>query len=154
MHHNEQNLAICIYVEFGVVVIKLLSTWGSNCSSRASQARLLSCNYCLSCFVIWLLLPQTPRICILLMNCFLPKNLQRRSTNYTSMIILLLKKILEITCKACTSRKHISSWEKLITSTIFATRSLNAHAGRNSKLYRGRVPATILHRRVIVPEKI
>ena len=51
-------------MEFGVAVIKLLSTWGSNCSSRASQARLLSCNYCLSCFVIWLLLPQTPRICI------------------------------------------------------------------------------------------
>ena len=51
-------------MEFGVAVIKLLSTWGSNCSSRASQARLLSCNYCLSCFVIWLLLPQTPHICI------------------------------------------------------------------------------------------
>ena len=54
-----------VYVEFGVAVIKLLSTWGSNCSSRASQALLLSCNVCLSCFVIWLLLPQTPRICIL-----------------------------------------------------------------------------------------
>ena len=51
-------------MEFGVAVIKLLSTWGSNCSSRASQARLLSCNYCLLCFVIWLLLPQTPHICI------------------------------------------------------------------------------------------
>ena len=56
-------------MEFGVAVIKLLSTWGSNCSSRASQARLLSCNYCLSCFVIWLLLPQTPRICILQNKC-------------------------------------------------------------------------------------
>ena len=40
---------ICIYVEFGVVVIKLRSTRGSNCSSRAELARLESCNYCLKC---------------------------------------------------------------------------------------------------------
>ena len=32
--------------------------------SRAKLARLDSCNYCLKCWVIWLLLPQTPRICI------------------------------------------------------------------------------------------
>ena len=55
---------IYIYAEFGVVVIKLRSTRGSNCSSRAELARLESCNYCLKCWVIWLLLPQTPRICI------------------------------------------------------------------------------------------
>ena len=60
---NKVNV-IYIYVEFGVVVIKLRSTRGSNCSSRAELARLESCNYCLKCWVIWLLLPQTPRICI------------------------------------------------------------------------------------------
>ena len=38
---------IYIYVEFGVVVIKLRSTRGRNCSSRAELARLESCNYCL-----------------------------------------------------------------------------------------------------------
>ena len=58
------SIVIYIYVEFGVVVIKLRSTRGSNCSSRAELARLESCNYCLKCWVIWLLLPQTPRICI------------------------------------------------------------------------------------------
>ena len=42
-------LVIYIYVEFGVVVIKLRSTRGSNCSSRAELARLESCNYCLKC---------------------------------------------------------------------------------------------------------
>ena len=40
---------IHIYAEFGVVVIKLRSTRGSNCSSRAELARLESCNYCLKC---------------------------------------------------------------------------------------------------------
>ena len=44
-----------------IVVFRLLSTLGSNCSSCAS----LCCNYCLSCFVIWILLPQSPSICIL-----------------------------------------------------------------------------------------
>ena len=44
-----KNSVIYIYVEFGVVVIKLRSTRGSNCSSRAELARLESCNYCLKC---------------------------------------------------------------------------------------------------------
>ena len=55
-------LVIYIYVEFGVVVIKLRSTRGSNCSSRAELVRLENCNYCLKFWLIWLLLPQTPRI--------------------------------------------------------------------------------------------
>ena len=58
------HTTIYIYAEFGVVVIKLRSMRGSNCSSRAELARLESCNYCLKCWVIWLLLPQTPCICI------------------------------------------------------------------------------------------
>ena len=45
----EKSAVIYIYVEFGVVVIKLRSTRGSNCSSRAELARLESCNYCLKC---------------------------------------------------------------------------------------------------------
>ena len=59
-----RKATICIYSEFGVVVIKLRSTRCSNCSSRAELVRLESCNYCLKCWVIWLLLPQTLRICI------------------------------------------------------------------------------------------
>ena len=55
---------IYIYAEVWVVVIKLRGTRGSNCSSRAELARLESCNYCLKCRVIWLLLPKPPRICI------------------------------------------------------------------------------------------
>ena len=64
VYQAKYYVVIYIYVEFGVVVIKLRSTRGSNCSSRAELARLESCNYCLKCWVIWLLLPQTPRICI------------------------------------------------------------------------------------------
>ena len=88
-------------LEFGVAVIKLLSTWGSNCSSRASQARLLSSNYCLSCFVIWLLLPQTPRICIL----FLKQDCSERTTTcvyykknsliYKDSLVLQLHKMFQ-----------------------------------------------------------
>ena len=61
---------IYIYVEFGVVVIKLRSTRGSNCRSRAELVRLESCNYCLKCWVIWLLLPQSPSICIIVTLIF------------------------------------------------------------------------------------
>ena len=51
-----------LWLKIKVIVMQILGHFGS--SIQITQQ--LSGNYCLLCFVIWLLLPQTLRICILL----------------------------------------------------------------------------------------
>ena len=133
-------------MEFGVAVIKLLSTWGSNCSSRASQARLLSCNYCLLCFVIWLLLPQTPRICIILvfLSFYSNKNHHKeylKHEQFWQTILKYLSAFFVLTYKNCSGWywEFISNntnllWTSHYFPTLKSTKELRHEHSKHTKV--------------------